>query len=926
MALTLSIKKTWFGLILLVSILPMLVMQLWGSYKYYNLQLEHALQREEFYRELSLDHINQAIMRLVTLLENKGDPIAHNLAHKQNQQTLDELLAKVIERESSVHGLLILNTDGSIITGIEDHDPNLGLSPTRPSLLAHWQPSNSTNKFIKSLNNGYHISPIEIHPEGIFFRLAVPIGSPKQPLAILVAYIDASSLWAGLKDHLTEYGLTAYLINHQGILLSSVSGSRYKIGQSLDHLLPVQAFIAGNTLLSEKAYRGIMGEPVFGSMSILTDMNASMITEVEQHHLISPIRITLIRIILVAIIVTLFLAWLGLSLTNRLVKPLTAISTDFKRVAKQNYTPCSISSHFIELQSLVDSFNGMVSEIDKSQRKLRQAAAVFSSSLDGIIITNATGKIIAINHALTTITGYSEQEVLGRTPSIFKSDRHNQTFYDDMWQSIKELGQWRGEVWHQRKNGERFPTLLTIKAVNDDGDEISHHVSIITDISTIKETEEKLSQLAHHDPLTKLPNRLLLNSRLEHALQHAERKKTQVGILFLDLDRFKNINDSMGHTQGDHLLKSVASRLANAMRAEDTIARLGGDEFVILVEELEDMQGIIKVAKNTLSIFKKPFHIYNQDIFIEASIGISIYPNDGKNTDILLRNADTAMYQAKEKGRNNYQFYTKSLTDKARERLTIETNLRRALERNEFELYYQPQFSLKDSAIIGVEALIRWNHPEQGLVSPVSFIPVAEETGLIVPIGKWVMRTACMQHQAWLKEGHPPIKIAVNLSARQFHESGITSMISDILEETTMDSTCLELELTESIVMNDVESTIKILNELHWMGLEISIDDFGTGYSSLSYLKRFPIDRLKIDQSFIRDISTSISDAELVTAIITLARSMKLKVIAEGVETKEQLHYLKKQECDEVQGYYYSKPLPAKELIQFLHKNKISIS
>jgi len=917
MPLKLSIKKTWFGLILLVSVLPMLVMQLWGSYKYYNLQLEHALQREEFYRELSLDHIEQAIMRLVTLLENKGDPIAYNLAQKQDQQILDDLLTKIIGRESSVHGLLILNTDGSIITGIENHDPGLGLSPNRPGLLAHWQPSKATNKFVESLKDGYRISPIEIHPEGILFTLAVPIGPPKQPFAILLAYIDASSLWADLKDHLTEYGLTAYLVNYQGILLSSVSGSSYSVGQPLDDLLPVQAFMAGSKLSPEKAYRGIMGQPVFGSMSVLKDMNASMITEVEQHHLVAPIRITIIRIILVATIVTFFLAWLGLSLTNRLVKPLTAISTDFKRVAKQNYTPCNISSHFIELQSLVDSFNGMVTEIDKSQRKLRQAAAVFSSSLDGIIITDATGKIIAVNHALTTITGYSEQEVLGKDPSIFKSDRHDQAFYEEIWESIKKIGQWRGEIWNQRKNGEHFPTLLTIKAVSDDHNKISHHVGILTDISTIKETEEKLSQLAHHDPLTQLPNRLLLNSRLQHALQHAERKETHVGILFLDLDRFKNINDSMGHTQGDHLLKLVASRLADAMRAEDTIARLGGDEFVILVEELEDMQGIIKIAKNTLNLFKQPFHIYDQDIFIEASIGISIYPNDGKNTDTLLRNADAAMYRAKEKGRNNYQFYTKALTDKARERLTIETNLRRALERNEFELYYQPQFSLKDGTLIGVEALIRWNHPEQGLVPPASFIPVAEETGLIVPIGEWVLRTACMQHQAWLKEGHPPIKIAVNLSARQFHELGMINMISDILEEMAMDSTYLELELTESIIMNDVESTIKILNELHWMGLEISIDDFGTGYSSLSYLKRFPIDRLKIDQSFIRDISIDPSDAELINAIIMLARSMKLRVLAEGVETKEQLHYLKEQGCDEVQGYYYSQPVPAKELTRF---------
>ncbi len=900
----------------------MLVMQLWGSHKYYDLQLEHALQREDFYRDLSLNHIEQVILRLVTLLENKSDPITHSLTHKQDQQILDSMLAKAISREPAIHGLLILNTDGSIITGLESHDPGPGLPPIRAGLLAHWQPSQkkTADSFINAQKKDYDLGPIEVHPEGFFFTLAVPIGSAEQPIAILLSYIDARILWTHLKAQLSEYGLTAYLVNRQGILLSTISESNYSVGQSLEKLLSVQSFMAGNKFSSTATYDGIMGKPVFGSIATLEGTNWGVVTEVEQEQLISPIRLTLIKVILVATVVIIFLAWLGLFLTNRLVKPLTAISADFKRVAKQDYSPCNISSDFVELQSLAVGFNSMVTEIDKSQRELRQAAVVFSSSLDGIIITDTTGHIVAANQALTTITGYSEQEVLGQKPSLFKSNRHAPSFYHAIWESIDKTGYWRGEICYQRKNGEHFPTLLTLKAVKDDNDRISHHVGIITDISSIKETENKLSHLAHHDPLTELPNRLLLSSSLEHALHHAKRDKKQVAILFLDLDRFKNVNDSMGHTQGDHLLKLVASRLAKNMRAEDTIARLGGDEFVILIEELEGIQGIIKIAKNTLKLFKKPFHIQDQDIFIEASIGISIYPNDGKNTDTLLRNADAAMYRAKEKGRNNYQFYTKALTDKAHERFTIETNLRQALERGEFELYYQPQFSLVDNTLTGVEALIRWNHPEQGLVSPASFIPVAEETGLIVPIGKWVLQAACMQHQAWLKEGYPPIKIAVNLSARQFHESGMVEMISNMLEETTMDSTYLELELTESIIMNDVESTIKILNELHWMGLEISIDDFGTGYSSLSYLKRFPIDRLKIDQSFIRDISINPSDAELVTAIITLARSMKLRVLAEGVETKEQLHYLKKQGCDEVQGYYYSRPVPAKELMRFLDK------
>ena len=897
----------------------MSVLQVWGIYKYYGLQLEDALQHQEFYRELSLDHIEQELLRMVTLLENKSDPIGFALEPTQNQQQIDKLLDKMIGRETAIHGLLVLTLDGEIITGMESHDSGPGLPPIRPGLLAHWQPGSNKplQELINSSTHSYHAGMVEIHPEGIFLTLAVPIGPPDKPLAILLALIDAHILWNDLKDHLTAYGLISYLIDHEGRLLTSVPEADYSVGQPLTGLLPVQTFIAGNELPARTIYPGIMGRPVFGSVATIKSMNWGIVTEIEQKQLLVPIRVTLIKMAAIAIVAILFLAWMGLFLTNRLINPLTAISTDFKRLAQQDYSPCNISSNFTELQSLVTGFNGMVTEMDESQRDLRQAAVVFSSSLDGIIITDTTRKIIAVNNALTTITGYKEQEVLGRNPSLFKSDHHDKAFYKAMWKTISETGHWRGEVWNRRKNGEAFPTLLTINAVKDHNNKISHHVGIITDISTIKETEYKLSHLAHHDPLTDLPNRLLLNSRLEHALHHAKRKGTQVGVLFLDLDRFKNINDSMGHIQGDHLLKRVASRLAEGMRADDTIARLGGDEFVILVEGLEGIQGAAKVAKNTLNLFTQPFHLKEQEIFIEASIGISIYPNDSNNADMLLRNADAAMYRAKEKGRNNYQFYTKELTDEAFERLTLETDLRRALERDEFELYYQPQFALNNDTLIGAEALIRWNHPEHGLVSPNSFIPVAEETGLIVPIGEWVLHTACMQHQAWIAAGYPPIKIAVNLSARQFHKPGLVDTIADILKKTHMDATCLELELTESIVMDNVETTIKILKELHWMGIEISIDDFGTGYSSLSYLKRFPIDRLKIDQSFVCDITVNLNDAELVTAIIALARSMKLRVLAEGVENEAQLLHLKAQGCDEVQGYYYSHPVTAKELTRF---------
>jgi len=431
-------------------------------------------------------------------------------------------------------------------------------------------------------------------------------------------------------------------------------------------------------------------------------------------------------------------------------------------------------------------------------------------------------------------------------------------------------------------------------------------------------SEEQVQYLAYHDGLTSLPNRGLFSKILNHGISQAHRRKKELAVLFIDLDRFKNINDTLGHEAGDSLLQEVGKRLKQCLRDSDTVARLGGDEFVVLLEELDDPKHVSVVAHKILTTLVKPFTTLGQEFRVTASIGISTYPTDGEDEQSLMKNADIAMYRAKEEGKNNFQFYSKELNEHSFERLTMESNLRRALERDEFELHYQPKVDLRTGRITGVEALLRWHHPDLGMVAPVQFIPMAEETGLIVPIGKWVLRTACRQQKAWQDQGLPRLSVAVNLSARQFSDENLLQDITSIVKESGMDPTLLELEITESMLMNNVEKAIQTLDALNDMGIRLAIDDFGTGYSSLSTLKRFPINTIKVDRSFIRDLPGGADDKAITEAIIAMGRALSMTVIAEGVETKEQADYLRGQSCDEFQGFYFNKPMPADELAKLL--------
>lgn len=561
---------------------------------------------------------------------------------------------------------------------------------------------------------------------------------------------------------------------------------------------------------------------------------------------------------------------------------------------------------------------GVAIQRDIANKRLGQATIAFDTAAEGIIICDAENRITGINKGFTEITGYTEAEVLGLSPSILNAGIHPPEFFAEMWESLEQTGRWRGEIRNRRKNGEIYPEWLTITVVKNEENQVSHYVAVFADISEIKHSQQRLYELVNHDPLTGLPNRRLLNELLEHAIKRAERENTKIALLFVDLDRFKNINDTLGHQVGDKLLKKAAQRLSASVRDSDTIARLGGDEFVVMMEFMGDIEDPATVAKKIIAGIQEEFLIDGYELFIGASIGISIYPEDGRNADDLIKAADIAMYQVKNEGKNDYRFYASQLSDHARERLTLDTLLRRALERRQLEVYYQPQVSLETGNIIAAEALLRWHHPELGMVSPGKFIPLAEETGLIVQIGEWVLREAANHAMCLAQLGIPLQWIAVNVSGVQIHRSNFADTVYGVLVETGCDPAMLELEITESAIMRNVEYVIDICQQLKSMGVRLALDDFGTGYSSLSYLKKFPLDKLKIDQSFVHDLPDDAEDAAIASAIIALGQNLGLGITAEGVEKIEQRDFLYARGCTEAQGYLYGRPIPFEELVKLL--------
>ncbi|AQZ31883.1 diguanylate cyclase [Pseudomonas sp. LPH1] len=558
-------------------------------------------------------------------------------------------------------------------------------------------------------------------------------------------------------------------------------------------------------------------------------------------------------------------------------------------------------------------FIGIASDITQQRAtddSLRQAAAVFDATQEGVLVTDAEQSIVHVNPAFSRITGYSSEEILGQHPNLLKSGRHDTAFYQSLWHALQNRGAWSGEVWNRRKSGEIYPQWQCIRVIHDEQGRVSHYVAVFSDITALKRSQRELDYLAHHDPLSNLPNRLLFTERVAHALERGKIEELRGAVLLIDLDHFKHINESLGHNVGDLLLKGVGERLQQGLPSGCTLARLGGDEFGLLSENCADAAQAAELAQRLLRSLETFFRLDDHELYIGASIGISLFPEDADSVEQILRNADSALFKAKSSGREGYAFYVQELTDYARQRVELASSLRHALDNHELRVYYQPLHDLGDGSQVGMEALVRWQHPQRGLIAPGEFIPIAEDNGMIGAIDTWVLEQACRQMVRWNAEGCGLSFVAVNVSSRLFSRGELDMKVAQVLAETGLPPEQLELEVTESAIMEDPDAAQKLLISLRALGVRLAIDDFGTGYSSLARLKRLPVDKLKLDQSFVRGLPDDPEDAAIARAVIALGKSLGLKVLAEGIEQPAQAAFLRELGCNYGQGYHFGRPQP----------------
>ncbi len=917
-----SLRTLWYGIIGLFTLLPLLVLLPWIGPKAYELLQKKALFAESQFNENVRDHVEAEISRLISVLRNKTDPIAYHLGNGGSDQAfLHNLLRRAMQREEAIFSLVVLDGQGRVVSGMERHGRAVDVVQDhhQGSLLEDGIDARSAVLVIPMHGRSY-IGPTNEAHGTTSFHVAVPVGEGS-PLAVLVADIDAKLFWRGVEDKMLRRDVTTYLVDMRGTLLNVPPGAAYRKGDLLTHLPIVRALLADQPWIKETEYTGLSGERVFGVYSPIDTLNWGVISEIPARNITGPIVRMLSTIAGVVVILMALLGGMGLWLVNKMLRRMDALSTAFRAIATGDYDQKLPSSAFTEVADLVAAVNRMGRDLHDRESELRfseqRLHAILDNSTAVIYMKDLTGRYLLVNRCFEELFSLSRTQVEGRRDhEVLPAAVADTLRGNDL--AVIEAGR-PMEFEETLQTGAESRTYLAVKfPLSDDDGRIYAVCSIATDITQRMRDEAHLAYLAYHDVLTGLANRALFMDRLEHALARHGRDRSRLAVLFMDLDRFKYINDTLGHEVGDELLRMLAQRLRERLRKSDTIARFGGDEFAILVEDLDSAGEVSHVAEQVLEIFSHSFHLQGHELYMTTSIGISIYPEDCEDAGCLLKNADTAMYRAKELGRNIYQYYSKEMGNQTLERLRLETDLRHAIEDEQFFLEYQPQVELASGRILGVEALLRWRHPELGLLSPLKFIPILEEMGLIVAVGEWVLRQACLQGRAWLGHNHGRLRMAVNLSVRQFHDPLLHERVRHILKETGLPASALELEITEGVLMQQDQVTMGNLRALQRMGIRLSVDDFGTGYSSLSYLKRFPISTLKIDRAFIRDLAEDPEDAAIVSAIIAMARSLRLEVIAEGVETERQLQFLRDQGCDGVQGYLFSPPRSAEAMEEML--------
>ncbi|MFA6971591.1 MAG: EAL domain-containing protein [Gallionella sp.] len=854
------------------------------------------------------------------ILDEIRDPLAP-LAHKR------EILERLQTTFNAYAWIGICDVDGKGLVGTGRYLEGKDLS-RRP-----WCSKGRDNNYIGDVHDALLLSRLLPNPSGESFYL-VDVATPvKDSAGVLQGVLCGHIYWRWAEEALDSKktpGKDIFLLSRDGIVLSGPAKPQSKMAELSPEIM--QAINANHTgggsqrvrwndgktyLVGFARSSGYREYPGLGWVSLVRqDVGTAFAParELQQH------------ILLVGMALGILFACLGWLMAGRIARPISRISRAADRIASGELlydVPAQLGDGEVAhlstaIHDMVENLTREISQRKQAEQGLRLSAKVFENNTEAILVTDAAQNIVMVNQAFTDITGYGVDEVLGRNPKILSSGRQSKGFYEEFWRSLNANDLWRGEIWNKRKNGEIFPEWVTISVLRDEQSRITHYVAVFLDITERKKEEERIRYLANYDVLTGLPNRYLLSDRIEQALSSAQRNQAKVAVMFIDLDRFKNINDSLGHDIGDSLLKLVARRLKACLRRTDTIARQGGDEFVAVLTELGSFDEVIFVAEKMIESLMENFTLEEYQLSITPSIGISIYPEDGETPIELLRNADLAMYRAKDSGRNNFQFYAADMNIKAVQRLKLENSLRSAIVQQQLMVYYQPKVNVLSGKMTGMEALLRWQHPDMGFVSPAIFIPIAEESGLINEIGDWVLRQSCLQARLWQEQGFDIVPVAVNLSARQLKQSNLPEHILTVLRDAGLDARYLVLEITESMLMDMGASGVGALEQLRAAGIKLALDDFGTGYSSLSRLKNLPLDSLKIDQSFVRDIVTDPDDASIVSATAVLAHALNLRVTAEGVETQDQLDFIKSLQCEEYQGYLYSRPVPAVEVAEFL--------